>query len=533
MNYRNSKTRDYFHSIDFDLIKSNLQKKHEPSTLSIHFPLIIQAHAFPRKSSEHIFSQPRHPHKSSTFHHPSYHDIHRPLSSLPRSHHKKTVTIDTTQNLILNKHENVEQIYAESPVRRKSTKSSNPSNPSKPKPLPPSILRSTLSSNESPVNPMKKKKLASKERQKKEKFSSPSNKTTPSFTLSHRLTSFDQNTSINPLQTNPQRNPLEPKPNPSRDSYISSMIAKYSNTCKSYSHIKGASFKTEAGSLDGGKTKKQNQDSFVFEPEFGGQRDRHLFGVFDGHGKKGHLVSGFVKGNFGKILERELGWGGGGKDWAQGNGNRRIEEGMKRAFEEVDKGLRASGIDCEFSGTTANVVLIEDDLVYCANVGDSRAILSENPSGSPVAYALSEDHKPEDPKEKARIEANGGRVDSLKDPQGLPYGPARVWLKNQNLPGLAMSRSIGDYYGRKAGVISTPEITKRKLDQFSQMLVLGSDGIFEFLENQKIVNLLAPYCKVNNPDKASFFLSKEASRLWKKEEDVIDDITCIIVFLNF
>lgn len=58
--------------------------------------------------------------------------------------------------------------------------------------------------------------------------------------------------------------------------------------------------------------------------------------------------------------------------------------------------------------------------------------------------ALSNDHKPELPEEKKRIEKKGGRVEPLYDDYNNPYGPYRVWLKKDDLPGLAMSRSIGD-----------------------------------------------------------------------------------------
>lgn len=36
-------------------------------------------------------------------------------------------------------------------------------------------------------------------------------------------------------------------------------------------------------------------------------------------------------------------------------------------------------------------------------------------------------------------------MDSFKDEKGNPIGPPRVWLKYENIPGLAMSRSFGDY----------------------------------------------------------------------------------------
>jgi hypothetical protein len=40
--------------------------------------------------------------------------------------------------------------------------------------------------------------------------------------------------------------------------------------------------------------------------------------------------------------------------------------------------------------------------------------------------------------------ASGGRVDSYRDQNGNKVGPERVWLKDEDLPGLAMSRSFGD-----------------------------------------------------------------------------------------
>jgi len=39
---------------------------------------------------------------------------------------------------------------------------------------------------------------------------------------------------------------------------------------------------------------------------------------------------------------------------------------------------------------------------------------------------------------------------------GLSYGPFRVWLKQENFPGLAMSRSIGDFVATSVGVVSDP-----------------------------------------------------------------------------
>jgi protein phosphatase 2C family protein 2/3 len=60
----------------------------------------------------------------------------------------------------------------------------------------------------------------------------------------------------------------------------------------------------------------------------------------------------------------------------------------------------------EPSGSCALVALFVNDYLYIANVGDSRALLSSNKGG--VITPLSEDHKPDLPSERQRIEKAGG-----------------------------------------------------------------------------------------------------------------------------
>lgn len=100
--------------------------------------------------------------------------------------------------------------------------------------------------------------------------------------------------------------------------------------------------------------------------------------------------------------------------------------------------------DCKFSGTTASIVLTRGPQIISANAGDSRAILVDKNGG---VRPLSRDHKPDTPEENQRILSCGGRVRPLINQQagGQEVGPARVWLKDLDVPGLAMSRSLGDY----------------------------------------------------------------------------------------
>lgn len=81
----------------------------------------------------------------------------------------------------------------------------------------------------------------------------------------------------------------------------------------------------------------------------------------------------------------------------------------------------------------------------------------------------------------------GGRVDTFRDAQGNALGPLRVWLKNENIPGLAMSRSIGDNVATSVGVTWEPEIFEFTIFKDDHFLILGSDGVWEFLDSIEVI----------------------------------------------
>ena len=138
---------------------------------------------------------------------------------------------------------------------------------------------------------------------------------------------------------------------------------------------------------------------------------------------------------------------------------------IKETFKKTTTELQNRSFDVDFSGTTCVSVILCGQSLLCANVGDSRAILATLKTTEPSDYLnrwlvtpLSIDHKPDIGFENERIISHGGRVESYRDLDGNPIGPSRVWLKTQNIPGLAMSRSLGDWVAREVGVISEPGI---------------------------------------------------------------------------
>jgi len=143
----------------------------------------------------------------------------------------------------------------------------------------------------------------------------------------------------------------------------------------------------------------------------------------------------------------------------------------------------------EAQGCTAVVVLVvrsragEGPRLICANAGDSRAILSR---GGEVV-ALSEDHKPENDVETARITKAGGFVKHMP-------GGARVQGD------LNLSRAFGDLrYKIPANLppqeqILTcfPEVRTIPLTGEDEFMVIGCDGIWERAENQEMVDYVRP-----------------------------------------
>ena len=90
-----------------------------------------------------------------------------------------------------------------------------------------------------------------------------------------------------------------------------------------------------------------------------------------------------------------------------------MKEQLNKSFVQVQDTLfRDSKINLRFSGSTCVSVLIVGTKVFCANVGDSRAVLvrTVGQADSLAAIPLNRDHKADEPDEEARILRNGGRV---------------------------------------------------------------------------------------------------------------------------
>ena len=278
---------------------------------------------------------------------------------------------------------------------------------------------------------------------------------------------------------------------------------------------------------------KINQDTYLFIKEINGIKDFDIFGVLDGHGPEGHLVSqlvsSYIQIEFQKIkLIEKI------KDiniiYNKLSSNNFST--IKDLFINADNFLRDQKIESRNSGTTLILVIHIGEHIICANAGDSRAILiyDKNKNNDYKIFPLSIDSKPELKEEKERIKKMGGIVEKIKDKNGKEIGPYRVWNKKKEYPGLAMSRALGDFNGKNIGIIPDPKIIETNFEINIKYIVICSDGVWEFLKNEDILKLGNKYYEENKPREFCKEIYDNSVKCWQKEDMVIDDITILTVF---
>ena len=242
--------------------------------------------------------------------------------------------------------------------------------------------------------------------------------------------------------------------------------------------------------------------------------------LFDGHG--GNSCSNFLRDNLHNyIIKNE-------------NLLKDTEKSIIESFEKAeDDFINNIAIkENDKSGSCALVCLIIDNNLYIANCGDSHAIISIN-SGKEIKL-LNSIHRPNNIKEKERIIKNGGSI----------------YIRNsimRIIPGrLSVSRAFGDKdaklndYGENNNIlICTPEVVNINLrNQKVDFLIMGCDGIFEYLTNEDCVSLAWKIMKENIKNYNNFHqMNGDIVDLIIKsalKRNSIDNVTVLFVsFKNF
>lgn len=263
------------------------------------------------------------------------------------------------------------------------------------------------------------------------------------------------------------------------------------------------------------KRRSTMEDCHRIVGALGGDANVSYFGVYDGHG--GRQIVDFLETALENNIVEELRQ----KDDAD------MPERLARAFLITD--MQSRRADITTSGATAVSVIIKRDeatnskIMYCANVGDSRAVLacrekvSRNGGASDWAYVgkrLSYDHRAEDEAEQKRIKDAGGFI-----------------IRQRVLGILAVSRAFGDH-GMKDFVTANPhvsQVTMKSPDEHP-FLIIACDGVWDVFTDQEAVTfLLEQFSKAT--DRA--VTEQEAAKLLVLaaiERGSADNITAIVVY---
>ncbi len=182
-----------------------------------------------------------------------------------------------------------------------------------------------------------------------------------------------------------------------------------------------------------------------------------------------------------------------------------VEESFKEAYAVLDEEF-SNCLDVGSTSLVAHICVEEDQrLLYSANVGDSRSILIKQKE----AKRLSKDHKAIDKEEYERVTKVGGII-----------------FNNRLGGNLAITRSIGDfnYKMKESGLISEPYIKKVVVEDTDRFLIMGSDGIWDVINEEIAFELCNGVTSANTL--AQIFIQKSIN-LGSR-----DNLSCIVVKLN-
>jgi len=268
---------------------------------------------------------------------------------------------------------------------------------------------------------------------------------------------------------------------------------------------------------------------------FGSQCGRFtLLGVVNCHGslKIGTLLAEFVSQEMPRAFFKSR--------WL--TEERDIVMALTHAFDRVHrKAIRE--IDCRLSGACVTVLLVDDDHIFVAHVGDCRAVLAvPDPNINAEKYhfipvPLTEDHKLSVRSEFDRVLECGGEVRRL-----VNDNVHRLFFKEDYIPALTLTRGIGHRMAHTTGVLHFPTIqaiAKSDLHKDS-FIILGSGGIWHAMSERGAVNWISSH--FHSPGHACESIAQECKRRYEDpnrrlkaffHKDAIESFACLLVYPHF
>ena len=245
-----------------------------------------------------------------------------------------------------------------------------------------------------------------------------------------------------------------------------------------------------------------------------------IFAVFDGHGDGG-FASQYISSNLISKLQSNPSWNMAYHEINLSSDactTDTVETIFTEACYDLDDDLKDENSKPRDGGTTAIVALVSSRKILVANIGDSRCILvkkrtaTNNQDGGEESnemsqievIPMSEDHKPDLPDERARIESAGLEIHvdqippSEDDENGRYEMISKVKKSDREMLGVA--RAFGDYdyksneelSSSRQAVVCTPDIVVRdRVDSDDMFLVLACDGVWDVMSNDEVGSFVA------------------------------------------
>lgn len=283
----------------------------------------------------------------------------------------------------------------------------------------------------------------------------------------------------------------------------------------------GNGMKFGASSMQGWRLNME--DAHISDCKF--DENTSLFAVFDGHG--GTEVAKFCGKYFGPELKKN-------KSYKAGDFKTALEEvflrmddllRMPESQAELMTMKHEPGSNESMAGCTANVSLIHNGKVYCANSGDSRTVCWTKSGNTYQCVPLSYDHKPDGDIEKKRISKAGGFI-----------------IEGRVNGNLNLSRALGDLEYKKNFALKPeeqlisafPDVMDRQIKKEDEFLVMGCDGIWEILNDHEICEVVAAEFK-KNPTRLSVCAETVLDKSLAPDTSNgvgCDNMSCIVIKLH-
>jgi len=231
-----------------------------------------------------------------------------------------------------------------------------------------------------------------------------------------------------------------------------------------------------------------------------------LFGLVNGHGQSNlsHDLCKFISQEMPRAVFKS-------SNFVKGD----VPGALNNAFHRVHrKGIET--VDCRFSGAACTVLLVSPDTIWVAHVGDCKVVLGV-PDSLPNAeeyhffpISLTKEHRLALQHEFDRIVKSNGEVRRLANDHSH-----RTFVKNEDYPGLTLTRSVGDRVGHQIGIVHQPTIAYlKKADlQPGAFFAIASGGLWATMSERTVVNWVGRYFEHAN--EAAKCLCEEAMKRWE------------------